>query len=103
MGHPPPGLAGPGAAKNRRSIHDSPANVSPAMDDAVKASWPFPGYNGRGARSGKGCINRGQAGRVVLVYGLIRKKRDGGELSRDELYSFVAGYVAGEIPDYQVA
>jgi pyrimidine-nucleoside phosphorylase len=37
------------------------------------------------------------------VYGLIRKKRDGGELSRDELYSFVAGYVAGEIPDYQVA
>ncbi len=37
------------------------------------------------------------------MYGLIRKKRDGGELSRDEIYSVVAGHVAGEIPDYQVA
>ncbi|MGH2346066.1 MAG: thymidine phosphorylase [Chloroflexota bacterium] len=37
------------------------------------------------------------------MYGLIRKKRDGGELSRDEIRSFVEGYVAGEIPDYQVA
>jgi pyrimidine-nucleoside phosphorylase len=37
------------------------------------------------------------------MYGLIRKKRDGKDLSRDEIFSLVAGYVAGEIPDYQIA
>ena len=37
------------------------------------------------------------------MYGLIRKKRDGKDLSRDEIFSMVAGYVAGEIPDYQIA
>ncbi len=34
---------------------------------------------------------------------LIRKKRDGGALSRDELHSFVAAYVDGRIPDYQMS
>jgi len=34
---------------------------------------------------------------------LIRKKRDSGELSREELSFLVSGYTRGEIPDYQMA
>jgi len=34
---------------------------------------------------------------------LIRKKRDSGELSREELDFLVSGYTKGEIPDYQMA
>ncbi len=34
---------------------------------------------------------------------LIRKKRDGGALSRDEMHSLIRGYVAGEVPDYQIS
>jgi pyrimidine-nucleoside phosphorylase/thymidine phosphorylase len=34
---------------------------------------------------------------------VIRKKRDGGELSREELAHIVEGYTKGEVPDYQVS
>ena len=34
---------------------------------------------------------------------LIRKKRDSGELSREEIEFLVSGYTRGEIPDYQMA
>jgi pyrimidine-nucleoside phosphorylase len=34
---------------------------------------------------------------------LIRKKRDSGELSREETDFLVSGYTRGEIPDYQMA
>ncbi len=34
---------------------------------------------------------------------IITKKRDGGELSPDEINYFVHGFVQGQIPDYQVA
>jgi pyrimidine-nucleoside phosphorylase len=34
---------------------------------------------------------------------LIRKKRDGGRLDRQEIEFLISGYVAGEIPDYQVS
>jgi pyrimidine-nucleoside phosphorylase len=34
---------------------------------------------------------------------LIRKKRDSGELSREEVDFLVSGYTRGEIPDYQIA
>ena len=34
---------------------------------------------------------------------LIRKKRDSGEHSREEIAFLVAGYTKGEIPDYQMA
>jgi pyrimidine-nucleoside phosphorylase len=34
---------------------------------------------------------------------LIRKKRDSGELSREEISFLVSGYTNGEIPDYQMA
>jgi pyrimidine-nucleoside phosphorylase len=34
---------------------------------------------------------------------VIRKKRDGGELSRSEIEAFIGGYTRGEIPDYQAS
>jgi pyrimidine-nucleoside phosphorylase len=37
------------------------------------------------------------------VIRLISKKRDGGELSADETGTLVAGYVRGDVPDYQMA
>ncbi|MEO8191847.1 MAG: thymidine phosphorylase [Acidobacteriota bacterium] len=37
------------------------------------------------------------------VYEILRAKRDGQELSRDEIAFLVAGVVSGEVPDYQAA
>ena len=34
---------------------------------------------------------------------LIKKKRDGGELSAEEIGFIIEGYTKGEIPDYQVS
>src|SRR5688572_3184581 len=34
---------------------------------------------------------------------IIAKKRDGGELSREEIAAFVAGYTRGTIPEYQMS
>lgn len=34
---------------------------------------------------------------------LIRKKKEGGRLSREEIESLISGYISGEIPDYQVS
>ncbi len=34
---------------------------------------------------------------------LSRKKRDGGELSTDEINYFVENYTNGKIPDYQIS
>ena len=34
---------------------------------------------------------------------LIQRKRDGGELSNEELTELVLGYTGGEVPDYQMA
>lgn len=34
---------------------------------------------------------------------LIRKKRNGGRLDREEIEFLISGYVTGEIPDYQVS
>ena len=39
----------------------------------------------------------------MRMYDIIQKKRDGGVLSEEEIKWFISGYVAGEIPDYQVA
>ena len=39
----------------------------------------------------------------MRMYDLIKKKRDGGVLSREEIYAFINGYVAGEIPYYQAS
>lgn len=39
----------------------------------------------------------------MRVYDVIRRKRDGEELTDGEIRAFVDGYVRGEIPDYQVS
>ncbi len=39
----------------------------------------------------------------MRMYDLIMKKRNGGELSREEIDFFIEGYTKGEIPDYQVS
>ena len=37
------------------------------------------------------------------MYDLILKKRNGGTLSKDEIYAIVMGYTEGKIPDYQMS
>ena len=39
----------------------------------------------------------------MRMYDLIQKKRDGGELTGEEIRFSINGYTAGEIPDYQVS
>ncbi len=39
----------------------------------------------------------------MRMYDIIMKKRNGGELSPEEIRFFVEGYTGGEIPDYQVS
>ena len=39
----------------------------------------------------------------MRMYDIIMKKRDGGELSKEEIRFFVEGYTKGDIPDYQVS
>ena len=39
----------------------------------------------------------------IRAVDVIRKKREGGELSREEIEAIVLGYTRGEIPDYQTA
>jgi pyrimidine-nucleoside phosphorylase len=39
----------------------------------------------------------------MRIVDIIIKKRDGGELSKEELEFFIEGYVADDVPDYQAA
>lgn len=39
----------------------------------------------------------------MRVVELIQKKRDGGELTREEIKELIEGYVEGKVPDYQMA
>lgn len=39
----------------------------------------------------------------MLMVDLIRKKRDGGKLTKEEIEYMVKGYTEGEIPDYQMS
>jgi len=40
---------------------------------------------------------------LMRMYDVIAAKRDGRELSTEEIYDFIKGYVNGEIPDYQAS
>jgi len=40
---------------------------------------------------------------IMRMYDIILKKRNGGELTKEEIEFVVNGYTKGEIPDYQVA
>jgi pyrimidine-nucleoside phosphorylase len=42
-------------------------------------------------------------GTPIRAIDVIRKKRDGGELTRAEIEALVGGYTAGKIPDYQAS
>ncbi len=48
-------------------------------------------------------IEKGGANLSMYEKDIIRKKRDGGELSKDEISFLIQGYVKDEIPDYQIA
>lgn len=39
----------------------------------------------------------------MRMYDIIRQKRDGKELTNEEIRFFINGYVNGEVPDYQVS
>ncbi len=39
----------------------------------------------------------------MRMYDIIMKKRNGGELTEEEINFFIRGYTKGEIPDYQVS
>ncbi len=39
----------------------------------------------------------------MRAYELIQKKRDGGELTPEEISALLSGYLSGEIPDYQMS
>lgn len=39
----------------------------------------------------------------MRIVDIITKKRDGGELTRREIETFIQGYVSGDVPDYQAA
>ncbi len=39
----------------------------------------------------------------MRMYDIILKKRNGGELTKEEIDFFITGYTKGEIPDYQVS
>lgn len=39
----------------------------------------------------------------MRMYDLIMKKRNGGELTKEEIYFMIEGYTKGEIPDYQMS
>lgn len=39
----------------------------------------------------------------MRMYDIIKKKRDGHALSREEIQFFISGYTSGEIPDYQAS
>ncbi len=48
-------------------------------------------------------MSQPQESQTVRAIDVIRKKRDGQELSRDEIEYLVRAYTSGEIPDYQVS
>ena len=43
------------------------------------------------------------SGEKMRLYDIIKKKRDGGKLSKEEIDFVISGYTAGDIPDYQIS
>ena len=50
-----------------------------------------------------GCYAPAHTPNCMRAVDLIRKKRDSGEHSREEMEFLISGYTRGEIPDYQIA
>jgi len=50
-----------------------------------------------------GCYAPAALSNCMRAVDLIRKKRDSGEHSREEIEFLISGYTRGEIPDYQIA
>jgi len=50
-----------------------------------------------------GCYAPAHTSNCMRAVDLIRKKRDSGEHTREEIEFLISGYTRGEIPDYQIA
>src|ERR1700675_666746 len=50
-----------------------------------------------------GCYAPAHTSNCMRAVDLIRKKRDSGEHTREEIEFLISGYTSGEIPDYQIA
>src|SRR6476646_4695519 len=48
-------------------------------------------------------MSAAQESAPIRAIDVIRKKRDGGELTRAEIEALVGGYTRGQIPDYQAS
>ncbi|MDX6290198.1 MAG: pyrimidine-nucleoside phosphorylase, partial [Blastocatellia bacterium] len=72
------------------------AGHGPSLDSRNGKAKPFRTSGGKAAE------NLSIAGTLILrPQDIIRKKRDGAELSRDEIRFFVRGVTSGSIADYQ--
>lgn len=54
-------------------------------------------------QDGRIADNEQEGCKLMRMYDIIMKKRNGGELSKEEIRFFVEGYTKGEIPDYQAS
>ena len=60
-------------------------------------------FYGAGIRRPTGMKTQEGGNVRMRMYDIIMKKRNGGELSKEEIDFFVEGYTRGEIPDYQAS
>ena len=84
----------------RRTSADPPGSEATAgATPGARVEGPRSG-GPAAAQYGPGTAGRARSLRIVDV---IRRKRDGGELTRDEIGYIVSAYTEGAIPDYQIA
>ena len=88
-----------------RSLPPSDLRVRPGRDRLLSKLEGLEGKPYHGALAGgvPPKVSQPQESQAVRAIDVIRKKRDGQELSRAEIEYLVRAYTSGEIPDYQVS